>query len=167
MKSILSQSVLSLRIQRIIYGLICIVGATTYIQLGNPWYLLLPLMASIDITFFGYLAGSTVGAWAYNASHTFIVPLSLLIVWTFTNEWWLQFVGLIWITSIALARSWGFGLKYTKGYSYTQLGKLYKWQIPHPKSILTHIPKKQQWLVHVVLFIEIILLSALLVLLVL
>lgn len=48
-----------------------------YFTLDGPLWLLLALAFAPDLSMLGYLAGSRLGSWIYNAVHTYTLPLAL------------------------------------------------------------------------------------------
>ncbi|MDA8120391.1 DUF4260 domain-containing protein [Acidiferrobacter thiooxydans] len=75
-----------------------------------------------DIALFAYVAGSRVGARAYNTTHSYIGPalLVLLAPWVDGNHAFAA--ALIWTAHVAMDRSLGFGLKSTTSFRDTHLG---------------------------------------------
>jgi hypothetical protein len=69
----------------------------------------------------GYFAGARVGAAAYNAAHTYVVPLALLALGQVGAVPLLTAVGLIWAAHIGMDRTAGYGLKYARGFKATHL----------------------------------------------
>ena len=62
-------------------GLTLLAGMTAlYVFWAGPWWLYAVLFFAPDLSFVAYLAGPKIGAWAYNAMHTTIVPLAMLTV---------------------------------------------------------------------------------------
>lgn len=97
---------------------------------GLSWLLLAILFLAPDLAMLGYLAGNRIGAAAYNAAHTLVVPLALLAA-----GWWFE-VGLavniacIWVAHIGIDRSIGYGLKYPSAFKHTHLS----WQDSHDRA---------------------------------
>lgn len=77
-----------------------------------------------DLSMLGYLGGNRWGAVAYNAAHSYAVPVLLAAVtWALTSAipsplW------LVWFAHIAFDRALGYGLKFDAGFHYTHLGTL-------------------------------------------
>lgn len=110
-----------------------ILTALIYIYAGFAWYWLVLLFLLFDISMIGYFISNKVGAIIYNTVHSFFIPAALLVIYVFTNENILLFVALLWLFHIFVDRTFGYGLKYPKGFRYTHLGtigrvksKLYK-----------------------------------------
>jgi hypothetical protein len=69
----------------------------------------------------GYLSGSRLGAAAYNAAHTYLLPLTLLAAGQLAGAPLLTSLGLIAAAHIGFDRMLGFGLKYARGFKATHL----------------------------------------------
>jgi hypothetical protein len=48
-----------------------------YFHADCPWWLLLALVLAPDLSMVGYLGGARVGAVAYDAAHTLVLPIGL------------------------------------------------------------------------------------------
>ena len=48
-----------------------------YFHADYPWWLLVALVLAPDLSAVGYLAGPSVGAAAYDAAHTYVLPVAL------------------------------------------------------------------------------------------
>jgi len=72
----------------------------------------------------GYLAGSRVGAFVYNAVHTYALPAALTLYGVWSDKTLPLSIGLIWFAHIGADRALGYGLKYADGFSRTHLGAL-------------------------------------------
>ncbi|WP_193163921.1 DUF4260 domain-containing protein [Microbulbifer hainanensis] len=79
-----------------------------------------------DISFLGYLISDRIGAIAYNCAHSLIGPSLFLSLSLFVDNSISQLIGLIWVAHIGFDRALGYGLKYSKGFGYTHLGKIGK-----------------------------------------
>jgi hypothetical protein len=77
-----------------------------------------------DLSFAGYLGGPKIGAWAYNAMHSTIVPMALLTVGFGFAPPLLLSLALIWLAHIGFDRALGYGLKYSAGFGFTHLGRI-------------------------------------------
>ncbi len=92
---------------------------------GSPsWWLFAILLLAPDLSMLGYLAGPRVGAPAYNAGHTTVAPLLLVLVGVVIWSQGLMAVAVIWIAHIGMDRALGYGLKYSGGFRQTHLGLL-------------------------------------------
>lgn len=105
---------------------ILILAIYLYYFLGFSWKTFLIYFLVPDLSFSGYLFGNRVGAIAYNLAHSFIGPVLILCLSLPLENMLFQVIGLIWIAHIGFDRSLGYGLKYSKGFSYTHLGKIGK-----------------------------------------
>lgn len=95
-----------------------------YFHADYPWWLLVALVLAPDLSAVGYLAGPSVGAAAYDAAHTYVLPVALTAAGViFDGETVVQ-VGLIWLTHIGVDRAVGYGLKYPSGFKDTHLQRV-------------------------------------------
>jgi hypothetical protein len=97
-------------------------AALGYQNLGASWGLFALLFLLPDLSLVAYLAGPRVGAFAYNAVHTYLAPAvlgTLSYAGLVPNAWPLC---LIWVAHIGMDRSLGLGLKYSSGFRDTHLG---------------------------------------------
>lgn len=95
-----------------------------YFHAGYPWWLLLALALAPDLSMVGYLAGRRVGALAYDAAHTFALPLALAAAGAVADADLAIEVGLIWLAHIGVDRAIGYGLKYPSGFEDTHLQRV-------------------------------------------
>jgi hypothetical protein len=95
-----------------------------YFHADYPWWLLVALVLAPDLSAVGYLAGSTVGAAAYDAMHTSSLPVALAAVGLIVDAETAVQVGLIWLTHIGVDRAVGYGLKYPTGFKDTHLQRV-------------------------------------------
>ena len=112
-----------LRLEGLALGIAALVG---YGWTGASWLMFAVLFLAPDLSFLGYLAGPRVGAIAYNAAHVTLAPIALGIAGaTLPSPLALQ-LALIWLAHIGIDRAFGYGLKYTEGFSLTHLGRIGK-----------------------------------------
>ena len=78
-----------------------------------------------DISLFGYLFNSRIGAIFYNLGHSYIGPELLLSLWIGFKSPLLQ-ISLIWFAHIGFDRFLGFGLKYSNGFGFAHLKRIGK-----------------------------------------
>jgi hypothetical protein len=106
-------------------GLTLLAGMTLlYAFWGGPWWLYAVLFFAPDLSFVAYLAGPKIGAWAYNAVHSTIIPLAMLTAgFSFAPPPVLS-LALIWLAHIGFDRALGYGLKYQAGFGFTHLGRI-------------------------------------------
>jgi hypothetical protein len=93
---------------------------------GGPWWVYAVLFLAPDISFLGYLAGPKVGAIAYNAVHSYIVPMALMTAGFGFAPPLLLTIAMIWLAHIGFDRALGYGLKYSAGFGFTHLGRIGK-----------------------------------------
>lgn len=86
------------------------------------WLLFVIFLLAPDLAMVGYVRGSRVGAWSYNASHSYVGPL---ITVAFALQYHsLIVVAVIWASHIAFDRALGYGLKYPDSFGHTHLGTI-------------------------------------------
>jgi hypothetical protein len=95
-----------------------------YFHADYPWWLLVALVLAPDLSMAGYVAGSTVGAAAYDAAHTYVFPVGLAAVGLIVDAETAVQLGLIWLTHIGVDRAIGYGLKYRTGFKDTHLQRV-------------------------------------------
>jgi hypothetical protein len=104
-------------------GLLVMLAALwAYERFGAGWVTFAECFLIPDISFLGYLAGSRVGAVAYNAAHSYVGAMLCLIVSQLLASPLLLTVGIIWCAHIGFDRALGYGLKYPTGFKFTHLG---------------------------------------------
>ena len=99
-----------------------IVSTILYAKDGDSWWLFAILFLSPDLSFLGYLGGPRVGLIVYNAAHTLVGPLLLVVAGLLWPLNILVSLALIWIGHIGFDRFVGYGLKYAAGFGFTHLG---------------------------------------------
>ena len=107
---------------------VLVLGAAllAYHGLGGNWWLFALLLLVPDLSMLGALLGPVIGAKAYNAAHTYLVPgLFGLAAWALGLTFLAPFA-LIWVAHIAMDRALGFGLKYPGLDHHTHLGLIGK-----------------------------------------
>jgi len=98
------------------------VSVLAYARFGEGWLLFAVLFLTPDLSFFGYLAGPRIGAWAYNLAHSLIGPLLLAAAGGLTGDELFVALALIWLAHIGFDRALGYGLKSSDSFSVTHLG---------------------------------------------
>jgi Domain of unknown function (DUF4260) len=108
-------------------GLTLFAGMTLlYAVWGGSWWIYFIVFLVPDLSFAAYLAGSRTGAIIYNAAHSYMAPVTLMTVgFALTSPLWLS-IALIWMAHIGIDRALGYGLKYSKGFGFTHLGRIGK-----------------------------------------
>ena len=106
-------------------GLALLVGALVlYFDTGFGWLLLVVLLLVPDLSMLGYLAGPRVGAAAYDAAHTTIVPIALGVARALADADTPVQLALVWLAHIGADRLLGYGLKYPTRFDDTHLQRL-------------------------------------------
>ncbi len=70
----------------------------------------------------GYLRDTRVGAWCYNAFHTYTAPLACFAASFYFPV--LLPIAIVWGAHIAMDRALGYGLKYEDAFIHTHLGRI-------------------------------------------
>ncbi len=96
----------------------------TFAHLHGSWILFVVLFFAPDFAFAGYLFGSKVGAWTYNALHSSFGPIVFTAFGWFFGEPMMLLIAIIWFAHVGFDRMLGYGLKYESGFKDTHLGKL-------------------------------------------
>jgi Domain of unknown function (DUF4260) len=106
-------------------GLTLFAGMTLlYAVWGGAWWVYFILFLVPDISFAAYLAGPRIGAVIYNAAHSYMVPMILMVTGFGTASPLTLSIAMIWLAHIGIDRALGYGLKYRAGFGYTHLGRL-------------------------------------------
>ncbi len=100
------------------------VSVLAYMQAGESWWLFALLFLAPDLSMLGYLAGPAAGAGAYNAVHSYILPLLLGALAVLVGSHPLFALAAIWTGHIGFDRLLGYGLKYPSGFGDTHLGRI-------------------------------------------
>jgi len=103
---------------------VAVAAIALYFHADYPWWLLVALVLAPDLSMVGYLAGSTIGAAAYDAAHTYSLPVALAAVGLIVDAETAVRLGLIWLTHIGVDRAIGYGLKYPTGFKDTHLQRV-------------------------------------------
>jgi acyl CoA:acetate/3-ketoacid CoA transferase alpha subunit len=103
---------------------VAVAAIALYFDAGYPWWLLVALALAPDLSMVGYLAGSTIGAAAYDAAHTYSLPVALAAVGLIVDAETAVQLGLIWLTHIGVDRAVGYGLKYRTDFKDTHLQRV-------------------------------------------
>lgn len=108
-------------------GLVMLIAAVAgFRALGGSWGFFAAAFLVPDLTMLGYLAGSKVGAAAYNAGHSLIGPLLLAAVALLSGSTMAWLCTLLWVAHIGFDRAAGYGLKYASAFGHTHLGHVGK-----------------------------------------
>jgi hypothetical protein len=106
-------------------GAILRVAATVFFwREGGSWLLFAVAFFLPDLSMLGYMAGSRIGAIAYNAVHSTILPLVLAVGGVVADASFLTAIGLIWLAHIGFDRLLGYGLKYPEEFNQAHLARV-------------------------------------------
>jgi len=95
-----------------------------YAVWGVSWWIYAVLFLAPDLSFAGYLAGPRVGALVYNAAHSYMAPMALLVAGILFWPPLALSIAMIWLAHIGFDRALGYGLKYSAGFTFTHLGRI-------------------------------------------
>jgi Domain of unknown function (DUF4260) len=93
-----------------------------YASLHGGWQLFALLFLAPDIAFLAYLRGPAFGAAAYNAPHTYLIPIAIGLMAYALNRLEMLPFAVIWIAHIGFDRALGYGLKYATAFGDSHLG---------------------------------------------
>jgi hypothetical protein len=102
-------------------GVVLAFSVFLYWETHTGWLLFAVLFFAPELSMLGYLRNARVGAAVYNAVHTLIGPLGLLLYAVAAKQRLLVPCGLIWAAHIGADRLLGFGLKYPTNFKDTHL----------------------------------------------
>jgi hypothetical protein len=106
-------------------GLTLFAGMTVlYAVWGGYWWVYAILFLAPDLSFAGYLAGPRVGAIIYNAAHSYMAPMTLMVTGFALTSPLVLSIAMIWLAHIGFDRALGYGLKYATGFGFTHLGRI-------------------------------------------
>ncbi|QSR84705.1 DUF4260 family protein [Methylacidimicrobium sp. B4] len=103
---------------------VALASGVAFGSLGQSWLLFAGLFLLPDLSLLAYLAGSRLGAAAYDALHTYLAPILLFGAGAALGAPTGMAIALIWSAHIGFDRALGFGLKYGDGFGSTHLGTL-------------------------------------------
>ncbi len=112
---------LLLRLEGVAMGTVALVA---YAQHGLGWSAFAWLFLLPDAAFLGYLAGARIGATAYDATHSTLGPLALLMAGMLGGLPTATALALVWFAHVGFDRALGYGLKYASGFTATHLGRI-------------------------------------------
>ena len=108
-------------------GLTLFAGMTLlYAVWDGSWWVYAILFLAPDLSFLGYLAGPRVGAVVYNAAHSYMAPVTLMVTGFALAAPLVLSIAMIWMAHIGIDRAFGYGLKYSAGFGFTHLGRIGK-----------------------------------------
>jgi hypothetical protein len=106
-------------------GLTLFAGMTLlYAVWDGSWWVYAVLFLVPDISFAAYLAGPRPGAIVYNAAHSYMAPVALMVTGFGLSSPLVLSIALIWLAHIGIDRALGYGLKYPVGFGFTHLGRI-------------------------------------------
>jgi hypothetical protein len=105
-------------------GAVFIAAAAVYASQSGSALLFIALLFAPDLAMIGYLANPRIGAMAYNAVHTIVVPLALIGLTLWAGGQIGVLIGLIWLAHIGMDRTLGYGLKYASAFKDTHLQRV-------------------------------------------
>jgi hypothetical protein len=106
-------------------GLTLFAGMTVlYAVWDGSWWVYAILFLVPDLSFAAYLAGPQVGAIVYNAAHSYLAPVTLMITGFAITSPLILSIAMIWLAHIGIDRALGYGLKYSSGFPFTHLGRI-------------------------------------------
>jgi hypothetical protein len=106
-------------------GLAVLVAALVlYFHAEFGWLLLILLFLAPDLSMAGYLLGPRLGALAYDAFHTEVLPIALGTAGVLAGSDLAMQLALIWLAHIGADRLLGYGLKYPTGFKDTHLQRV-------------------------------------------
>jgi hypothetical protein len=103
---------------------VAVAAIALYFHADYPWWLLVALALAPDLSMVGYLAGSRIGAAAYDAAHTYALPVALAAIGVIVDGETAMQIALIWLTHIGVDRAVGYGLKYPTNFKDTHLQRV-------------------------------------------
>ena len=108
-------------------GLTLFIGMTLlYAVWGGSWWVYAILFLVPDLSFAAYLSGPKFGAMIYNAAHSYMAPMSLMIAGFALATPLTLSIAMIWLAHIGIDRALGYGMKYSAGFGFTHLGRVGK-----------------------------------------
>lgn len=106
-------------------GLTLFAGMTLlYAVWGGSWWVYAILFLAPDLSFAAYLAGPRAGAIIYNAAHSYMAPMTLMVTGFAVGSPLVLSIATIWLAHIGIDRALGYGLKYSAGFVFTHLGRI-------------------------------------------
>lgn len=105
-------------------GVLFVASIILFALTNQAWWVYPVLLFIPDVFMIGYVRNNAVGAFFYNAGHSYFLPsLTVLFGWHHPA---VLAVGLIWLGHVGFDRLMGYGLKHDSGFKSTHLGSLEK-----------------------------------------
>lgn len=96
-----------------------------FFRIEGSWILFAGLLMAPDVALLGYATrNNRVGAAFYNASHTYLLPIAIVVSGVATDSDVTVQIGLVLMAHIAMDRALGYGLKYATGPKPTHLQRV-------------------------------------------
>ena len=111
---------------------VLIAASVAYSKFGLGWGTFAMFFLAPDLSFLGYLAGPKIGAVSYNLAHSYVGAVACLVASLVFPAPALLLVGIIWLAHIGFDRALGYGLKYSKGFGFTHLGRIGRFPVATP-----------------------------------
>jgi hypothetical protein len=106
-------------------AVVLLAGAlAAYSTTGQPWWLVPAVILLPDLAWAGYLGGTRVGAFIYNAAHATPLPAVMVGLGWWQHRPLVLALGLVWLAHIGLDHLLDYGLKYDDSFQHTHLGIL-------------------------------------------
>ena len=103
---------------------VAVAAVALYFHVDGPWWLLVVLFLTPDLSMLGYLGGPRLGALTYDAVHTYVGPIALGTIGVLAGGETAIHLALIWFAHIGVDRAVGYGLKYPSGFKDTHLQRI-------------------------------------------
>lgn len=107
---------------RLEHAALALAALAAYRLAGGNWWLFAALILVPDLSMAGYLGGPKLGAWCYNAVHSWIAAVVLWLAGLAGGSLLLVQLAIILAAHIAIDRTLGYGLKRESGFHDTHLG---------------------------------------------
>lgn len=114
--------------QKVEGAVIFVAGISLYL-LGSPdlpWWIAVLVFFAPDLSFASYLLGPRIGAFVYNLVHVYAFGAVLIVAGAVLSMPLLSALGALWLAHSGFDRMLGYGLKSTKGFTFTHLGRIGK-----------------------------------------
>lgn len=106
-------------------ALVLLACAVAYGGTGESWWWFAGAFFAPDLALVAFLGGASHGARAYNATHSYIAPLLLVVVAMISGDTGgLLPTAMVWGAHIGFDRALGYGLKYETAFAHTHLGRI-------------------------------------------
>ena len=106
-------------------ALVLLACAVAYGGTGESWWWFAGAFFAPDLALVAFVGGASHGARAYNATHSYIAPLLLVVVAMISGDTGgLLPTALVWGAHIGFDRALGYGLKYETAFAHTHLGRI-------------------------------------------